>query len=192
MHGAFIKTWNAPWLPCTWKQERDDAAVVRPHDLVAPVLVCCQSLQLNPPLPRTQPEALRRRVELDVVSDLGRELAVGRHGLKMHPRQAELLTRAGRQKRVPGGENQQSDESEAPPARSVLAAVLHDRPPLKPTIGRGAHAPLGGAGGRTLGSGLLRTDDCGRIIHSGDAGAGFSRVGSARPPGANPSEGDEE
>jgi len=26
--GAFIKTWNAPWLPCTWKQERDDAGAV--------------------------------------------------------------------------------------------------------------------------------------------------------------------
>ncbi len=25
VHGAFIKTWSAPWLPCTWREERRDA-----------------------------------------------------------------------------------------------------------------------------------------------------------------------
>ena len=25
VHGAFIKTWTAPWMPCTWREERRDA-----------------------------------------------------------------------------------------------------------------------------------------------------------------------
>jgi len=28
VEGAFIITWTAPWLPCTWKEERDDAQKV--------------------------------------------------------------------------------------------------------------------------------------------------------------------
>ena len=25
VHGAFIQPWTAPWMPCTWREERRDA-----------------------------------------------------------------------------------------------------------------------------------------------------------------------
>ncbi len=31
VHGAFIKTWSVPWLPCSWREERRDAMRVAAH-----------------------------------------------------------------------------------------------------------------------------------------------------------------